>query len=105
MSDRTCDDCGSGCGAEKVLAFTLFEHGSANREQKVCGAATAQGGALLIHLDSYGDFCSADGQGTVAVVELADGCPRVLVWADINQEDPTHTISLENAREDKRLPC
>jgi len=26
----------------------------------------------------------------------------LLVWADINQEDPTHIISLEGARETNR---
>ena len=105
MNDRTCGGCACRCGAEKTLAFALLEHGRSDQEEKLTGTVTEQGGALLIRLDGYGDFCSADGQGTVVALEVAEGYPRVLVWADINQEDPTHTISLENAREDKRLPC
>ena len=35
-------------------------------------------------------------------IEIWHGELRLLVWADINQEDPTHTISLEGARETKR---
>lgn len=28
---------------------------------------------------------------------------QVMVWADINQDGPTHQISLEGAREDRRV--
>ena len=105
MCDKTCGRCSSGCGADQALAFALREHGHDDQQGQLTGTVTEQDGALLIHLDGYGDFCSADGQGTVVVVELANGCPRVLVWADINQEDPTHTITLEDAREDRGPPC
>ena len=125
MSCKVCDHCGSAhaamcgpeprhcsdCGrelqprVENALAFTLREHDGSDQEQQLSGIATEQGGALLIHVDGYGDFCSANGQGTVVVIELDEGCARILVWADINEEDPTHTISLEKAREDKRRPC
>lgn len=32
------------------------------------------------------------------LVELHEGQVRVLVWGDINNEDPTHIISLEGAK-------
>ena len=105
MNDKTCGGCACRCGAEKTLAFALLEHGHDEQQEQLTGAVTEQGGALLIHLDGCGNFWSAGGQGTVVVVELANGCPRVLVWADINQEDPTHTICLKSTREDRRLPC
>lgn len=35
-------------------------------------------------------------------VEIWQDELRLLVWADINQEDPTHIISLEGARETNR---
>ena len=50
----------------------------------------------------YGDFGSAEGHGTPVYVELYRGELRVLVWADINREDPTHVITLGGAREDRR---
>jgi len=36
------------------------------------------------------------------MVEFFNGEMRVIVWDDINVEDPTHIISLEGAREDVR---
>ena len=105
MDGKICGGCTCRSGADGTLAFALREHGHDDQQEQLTGAVTEQDGALLIHLDGHGDFCSADGQGTVVVVELANGCPRVLAWADINQEDPTHTIRLEDAREDRRRPC
>ncbi len=31
-------------------------------------------------------------------IEIYDGQLRVIVWSDIDQEDPTHSINLEGAR-------
>ena len=36
----------------------------------------------------------AEGHGTPVFIELYKGELRVIVWADINQEDPTHIIPL-----------
>jgi len=44
-----------------------------------------------------------DGQGSPILVEVADGKLRVVCWSDINEEDPTHIISMEKAREDLRI--
>ena len=35
-------------------------------------------------------------------VEIRDGKPTLLVWSDISQEEPTHTISLAHALESNR---
>ena len=59
-------------------------------------------GAVLLRPEGTGDFCSADGDGCPVLVEWGDRGPRVIVWADINQEDPTHMIDLEEALESKR---
>jgi len=59
-------------------------------------------GAIFICPDGYGDACSADGHGDPIMVEVYDGRVRVLVWSDINQEDYTHVIDMEEAREDNR---
>ena len=52
----------------------------------------------------YGDRGSADGHGSPMFLELYRGRLRLLVWADINVEDPTHVIDLEDSREDRRHP-
>ena len=53
--------------------------------------------------EGYGDMTSEDGMGCPVYLEVhpEDGL-RLLVWADINQENPTHIIPLEGAKESAR---
>ncbi|GGB52987.1 hypothetical protein GCM10011607_11860 [Shewanella inventionis] len=57
---------------------------------------------LALHFDGYSDHCSADNTGIPVYLEKYEGELRVLVYADINQEEPTHVISLEGAHVTKR---
>ena len=57
---------------------------------------------LSIFAESYGDFGSADGHGCPLFIELYEGRLRLVVFNDINEEDPT-IIDLEGAREDQRI--
>ncbi len=50
----------------------------------------------------YGDHSSADGYGRPIFIELHGGQLTIHVWSDINQEDPTHVITMEKARESLR---
>jgi len=59
---------------------------------------------VSLYAEGHGDCGSAEGHGTPVFIELYKGELRVLVWADINREDPTHTISLAGARSDRRHP-
>jgi len=34
----------------------------------------------------------------IVYIENREGVPHVIIWGDINSEDPTHVISLEGAR-------
>jgi len=61
-------------------------------------------GKLFFYIEGYGDCCSQDYDGSPLVIEVWDNKLRVVVYSDINQEDPTHNIDLENARIDKRIP-
>lgn len=58
--------------------------------------------ALLVEFDGYGEKCAADGHGTPVMIEWHEGVPRVIVWADINKEDPTNIINLQGAQEKLR---
>lgn len=64
---------------------------------------TIDGGRLAIQIDKYGDKCSVDGEGSPIVVDFYNYRLKVLVWADINKEDPTHSIDLDGDKEDKRV--
>jgi hypothetical protein len=56
--------------------------------------------AISIFPEGYGDFGSAEGHGCPVFLELHQGRLRLVVFADIGQEDPTHIIDLEGAKED-----
>jgi hypothetical protein len=56
-------------------------------------------GGISFRFSGYGDKTSVKGEGEPALVELRNGVPYVVVWGDINQEDPTHVVSLEGAAE------
>jgi hypothetical protein len=62
----------------------------------------AEGGTLWFGAEGYGDCGSQDGCGLPVKVEWYEGQLWVLIWADINSEDPTHKISLAGARESER---
>lgn len=60
------------------------------------------GNSILIRPEGLGDCGSKAGHGFPIVVEYYKKDVRVIVWADINQEDPTHVISLAGAKESSR---
>ena len=57
---------------------------------------------LAIYPTGYGCFACADGTAGPIRLEVHEGRLRLLVWDDINFEDPSHEIDLEGAREDQR---
>lgn len=59
-------------------------------------------GLLLLRPEGMGDLISHGGDGYPIALELIEGKVRLIVWSDINQEDPTHTIDLSGALESNR---
>jgi hypothetical protein len=58
---------------------------------------------VSMYFNGYSDCCSDDNIGAPVYIEQYNGELRVLVYSDINQEEPTHVISMEGARNTKRL--
>jgi hypothetical protein len=56
--------------------------------------------SLLIHIRGCGTFGENRGAPILVKTNWRNDKPILYVWADINQEDPTHEISLEGAMED-----
>lgn len=52
---------------------------------------------IELSFDGYGDCASSDNHGTPVFIEFYEGKLWLRVWADINQEDPTHCIDLSGA--------
>lgn len=73
---------------------------SQGRKVEVC--AVEGSGFLEIRAKGYGEKAAADGHGSILAVELYQGRLRLLVFADIEVEGPTHAIDLEGAMEDRR---
>ena len=57
--------------------------------------------AICLRLTVYGDHGSADCHGVPVMLERWQGRLRLIVWPDINQQEP-QIIDLEEAREDRR---
>lgn len=43
-----------------------------------------------------------DGDYDPIVIEWYDGVPRIIIWGDINDQDPTHIIDMSKALESAR---
>jgi hypothetical protein len=62
----------------------------------------SEGGQLWIQPEGYGEKCSVDGEGWPIGIEIWEGRLRLIVFNDINREDP-QIIDLEKAKESCRL--
>jgi hypothetical protein len=82
----------------------MWDNGTGRERQEVEVEIEATKDGILIKPKGYGDHCTDDGYGCPVLVELCNGHPRVVVWSDINQEDPTNIISLDGAAESLRKP-
>ena len=62
----------------------------------------SEGGQIWIQPEGYCDKCSADGEGWPIGIEVWQGRLRLIVYDDINREDP-QIIDLEKSKESCRL--
>jgi hypothetical protein len=65
-------------------------------------AAVCEGYGLDIYADGFGCDASYGEYGSPVFLEYRNGHLRLIVWGDINKEDPTHTIDLDGALESNR---
>ena len=79
----------------------LTEQGDKENTKPLNVALENVNGSLLIAPEGYGDSVSSEGNGTPVLLEVYEGKLRLVVWSDINQEDPTHIIELSGAKESK----
>ncbi|HBG27652.1 MAG: hypothetical protein A2Y10_10380 [Planctomycetes bacterium GWF2_41_51] len=62
----------------------------------------SQGGQIWIGAEGYGEKCADEGEGFPIGIEIWQGRLRLIVFNDINNEEP-QIIDLENARETCRI--
>lgn len=87
-----------------ILHEVLWDSGQGRERQQIEVEIEATKDGILIRPKGYGDHYTENGHGWPVLVELCNGQPRLVVWSDINQEDPTHIISLDGAAESLREP-
>jgi len=69
---------------------------------KIPCSISSLNGKIYIKFKGYGDCSSKDGYGEPIVIDYFNDTLKVLVWSDINKEDPTFSINLEGAKESNR---
>ena len=75
------------------------EHSETLRVRVTCNDS-----AISIFPEGYGDFGSAPGHGCPVFLELYQGRLRLIVFPDINDQEPS-IIDLEAARDEHHVPC
>jgi hypothetical protein len=71
-------------------------------------AITEDNNLVSVEFDGYNNLSTCDsaefgkGHRTIVGFEVWEGELRCLVWSDINQEDPTHIINLDDAQVTRR---
>lgn len=85
------------------IRFTLQDD-TTGPEGDVVGTASNKGGlGLSIAVDGFTNCNSNDNKGCIAFFEKYEDKVKLLVYADVNEELPTHTICLEGARNSARI--
>jgi hypothetical protein len=84
------------------IFYTLKDKDVENSQKNVNVEVECSNDSVYILLEGYSDASSPDGEGCPVMLEVWEGELRVVVWSDINKEDPTHIISLQGAREELR---
>jgi hypothetical protein len=83
----------------QVMTTLYNKEGNEAANQPVTVVNEKHGYGIGLKLDGYGLVNMDPGFGEVVFLEKYDDKVQLLVWADITQEDPTHTIDLKMARE------
>lgn len=84
--------------------ITLKEQSPNFESKTILLRLLAENGQLWIQPQGYGEKCTEDGEGFPVGMEIWEGRLRLVVFDNINSEDP-RIIDLENAKETARLRC
>jgi len=85
------------------MQFKLKDNAGGENPRTVGVNIEFTNGFLCIAPDGYGEYDAADGHGQPILLEVWEGQLRVILFSDINNQDP-QIIVMEGAREDKRKP-
>jgi hypothetical protein len=87
---------------EKTYTVTIEEQCSDAPSVEIRVDILSEGGKIWIRPEGYGDMCSLDNEGWPVGMEIWEGRLRLIIFDDINTEEPRF-IDLEKAKESCRL--
>ena len=90
--------------SKDTYTITLKEQCADASSKSIKVTLLSEEGKLWIQPQGYGDKTSADGHGYPVSLEIWEGRLRLIVFGDINTEEP-QVIDLENAKETARMRC
>jgi hypothetical protein len=113
--DSLCDELGLMELKRKVNALSAhklpFDLCDGEASAQKSGGSTVVGSldindsvGVSIRFDGFSTIDSQDNVGAPIYIEYYAGELRVLVWSDINKDDPTHIIPLNGAKNNNREP-
>ena len=83
----------------KKLKVTIEDQYTFTKPKKIEVEVTGNSQGICLKPKGYDDSGCC---GIPVVLEVWNGKLRLVIWGDINAEDPTHIIDLEGAREKLR---
>ncbi len=92
------DEVETGKGKSGGLLFSLMDRCNGNG---LPITLFYENGAIWFRPQGYGESLAADGKGTPIGIECHEGQLRVLLWPNINKEEPL-IVDMERAKEEKR---
>ena len=90
--------------SEKTYTINLKEQCPDAPHVEIKVNVLSEGGQIWIQPQGYGEKCAVNGEGFPIGIEIWQNRLRLLVFDDINREDP-QIIDLEKAREIARIRC
>jgi hypothetical protein len=88
--------------SKKTHTITIKEQCPEVPAVEIIVKVLSEGGKIWIQPDGFGEKCAEDGEGFPVGIEIWEGRLRLIVFNDINSEDPI-ILNLENARESCRI--
>ena len=90
--------------SEKTFTITIKEQCPDAAPAEIKVNILSEGGQIWIQPEGYGEKCASDNEGWPVGIEVWQGRLRLIVFDDINREDP-QIIDLEKARQIARYRC
>jgi len=90
--------------SEKTYTITIKEQCPDSPPVEIEVNILSESGKVWIQPKGYGEKCAADDEGFPVGIEIWQGKLRLVVFDDINSEDP-QIIDMESAKETVRKRC